>query len=164
MVIPQLGESFLDRLMDLSDSKGDTGFRKDLTERMITSGLTQAELASEVAYYKEMESAFRNVKKPTESDTARAVALKDIQTRFTAIIAEVEKSLGEIRQIYDLISVRNLQPASALYGTEKPITVETTSAFPFVRYLALGVLFVGFAGLVTAAGALVHARFGGARA
>ena len=164
MVIPQLGESFLDRLMDLSDTKGDTGFRKDLTERMITAGMTQAELASEAAYYQELETDFKNVKKPVEGDAARAATLKETRTRFTAIIAEMEKSITEIQQLYELISVRNLRPASFIYSVDKPAKLDSTSAFPFQRFLAFGVLFVIFVGFLTAAGALVRARFGGHRA
>jgi hypothetical protein len=158
MVIPQLGESFLDRLMDLADTKGDKGYRKDLTERMISSGLGQAELASEASYYRELETAFKNVRKPIVADASRAATLKEIQTRFAAILAEMEKSISEIQQLYELISVRNLRPASFLYTVERPVIFDSTSAFPFLRYLALGVLFVGFAGCAAAAGALIHAR------
>jgi hypothetical protein len=157
-VIPQLGESFLDRLMDLAGSKGDIGFRKDLTERMISSGLQQAEQTSEVSYYRELETAFKNVRKSGGGDAERAATLKEIQTRFTAIIAEMERGLSETQQLYDLISARNLRPASFLYTVEAPAIIDSTSAFSFSRYLALGVLFIGFAGCAAVAGALVHAR------
>ena len=163
MVIPQLGESFLDRLMDLAGSKGDAGFRRDLTERMIGSGLTQAELASEASYYRELETAFKNFRKSGEGDAGRAAILKEIQARFTAIIAEMERSLKEIQQLYEMISARNLQPASTLFGAEKQMTMDSKSAFSRSRFLALGVLFVGFVGFLTVAGALLHARFGGSR-
>lgn len=164
MVIPQLGESFLDRLMDLAGSKGDAGFRKDLTERMISSGLQQAEQTSEVSYYRELETAFKNVRKSGGGDAERAATLKEIQTRFTAIIAEMERGLSETQQLYEMISARNLRPASALFGTLKPMTVDSKSAFSVKRFLALGMLFVGLVGFLTAAGALLHARFGGSRA
>jgi hypothetical protein len=163
-VIPQLGESFLDRLMDLAGSKGDIGFRKDLTERMIGSGLLQAEQTSEVSYYKELSNAFKNVKKWEGDDARRAATLKEIQSRFTLIIAEMEKSLIEIRQLYEMISVRNLRPASALFGVEKPMSMDSRSAFSIPRFLGFGILFVGFVGFLTAAGALLHARLGGSRA
>ena len=159
-VIPQLGESFIDRLMNLSDSKGDKGFRKDLTERMISSGLQQAQQTSEVSYYRELQTAFKGGRK----SAGDAATLQEIQTRFSAIIAEMEKSLKEIQQLYEMISARNLRPASALFGVEKPMAMGSKRAFSFTRFLGLGILFVGFVGFLAAVGALLHARFGGAHA
>jgi hypothetical protein len=160
MVIPQLSESFLDRLMALGGSKGDSGFRKDLTERMITSGLLQAQQTSEVSYYKELQTAFKSGSR----SEGNAATLQEIQTRFSAIIAEMEKSLKEIQQLYEMISARNLRPASALFGVEKPMTMDSESAFSVRRFLGLGMLFVAFVGFITAVGALLHARFGGSHA
>ena len=160
MVIPQLGESFLDRLMDLAGSKGDLGFRKDLTERLISLGLQQAELASEVSYYRVLGTGFKSGMRSERN----AAVLQEIQSRFTVIIAEMEKSINEIQQLYDLISARNLRPESVLFGAEKPMMMGSRSAFSVPRFLGLGMLFVGFVGFIAVAAALLHARFGGSDA
>jgi hypothetical protein len=160
MVIPQLGETFLDRLMDLAGSKGDLGFRKDLTERLISSGLQQAELASEVSYYRELETGLKSGMRSERNPAT----LQEIQSRFAAIIAEMERSINEIQQLYDMISARNLRPESVLFGAERAMTMESRSAFSVTRFLGLGMLFVGCVGFLAVAGALLHARLRGSRA
>lgn len=163
-VIPQFGESFIDRLMTLANRNSDVAFRQDLTERMISAGLTQMAAARETAYYKDLPSSFRGVRKSGTDGASRSVVLKDIEARFASASAELEKSLDEIRQLYELVSARNLRPASALYSTERPMSMNSISAFSVYRFLALGLLFVGFAGFVAVAGALLHTRFGRSRA
>jgi hypothetical protein len=163
-VIPQFGESFIDRLMTLTSRNSDVGFRQDLTERMISAGLTQVEAARETAYYKDLQSSFKGGAKSGTDGASRSVVLKDIEARFASASAELEKSLDEIRQIYELVSARNLRPASALYSTERPMKMDSRSAFSVTRFLALGLLFVGFAGFVAIVGALLHTRFRSSRA
>jgi len=160
-IIPQFGESFIDRLMSLANRNSDVAFRQDLTERIILSGLRQVDAAKETAFYKELQGSFRGgMKSRTDGVSPRSVVMKDIETRFTSASAELEKCLDETRQIYELISARNLRPASALYSTERGMSMNSISAFPVKRFLVLGLLFVGFAGFVAVAGALLHTRFG----
>jgi hypothetical protein len=158
-VIPQLGESFIDRLMQLGNRTTDVGFRQDLTERIIAAGTQQVAYAKEVAFYKDIQSAFRRTAPRLDKGTsAYANAAKQIESGLASAAEELGKALDDIQAIYDLISARNLRPASFLYTVEAPAIIDSTSAFSFSRYLALGVLFVGFAGCAAAAGALVHAR------
>ncbi|MFI5181878.1 MAG: hypothetical protein ACHQPI_10840 [Thermoanaerobaculia bacterium] len=161
-VIPQLGESFIDRLMQLANRDTDVAFRQDLTERMITSGLTEADAARETAFYKELQTAFKSVR-PASDPAGRSAASKEFEERLTSTIDELEKLLDDIQAIYDLVSARNLRPSSFLYTVERPMTVVSTSALSFSRFTAFGGLFVVFAGCAAAAGALFHARLRGTR-
>lgn len=161
-VIPQFGESFIDRLMQLANRNSDVPFRQDLTERMITSGLTQADAAKETAFYKELQVTFKGVR-PASDQAGRSSASKGIESQFTSTIDELEKILDDIQAIYTLVSARNLRPASFLYTVEGSMTVVSRSALSFRRVAAFGGLFVVLAGCVVAAGALFHARLRGAR-
>lgn len=159
-VIPQLGESFIDRLMQLGNRTTDVGFRQDLTERIIAAGTQQVAYAKEVAFYKDIQSAIRSTAPRLDKETSAYVnAVKQIESGLVSAAEELGKALDDIQAIYDLISVRNLRPASFLYTVEAPAIIDSTSALSFWRFLALGVLFVGFAGCAAVAGALVHARF-----
>jgi hypothetical protein len=158
-VIPQLGESFIDRLMQLGNRNTDVGFRQGLTERIIVAGTQQVAYAKEVAFYKDIQSAFRRTAPRLDKGTsAYANAAKQIESGLASAVEELGKALDDIQAIYNLISARNLRPASFLYTVEAPAIIDSTSAFSFWRFLALGVLFVGFAGCAAVAGALVHAR------
>ena len=158
-VIPQFGESFIDRLMNLAGRNTDVAFRQDLTERMMKSGLEQVRIASEATYYRELREAFRSASKAGDNADRREATLKEIQGRFAVIVAELENALNQTQQLYDLISIRNLQPASALFSTERPMALKTTSTLAVGRFAGLGLLFVGFAVVMAAAGALFHSRF-----
>lgn len=157
-VIPQLGESFIDRLMQLTSRNTDVGFRQELTERIIAAGTKQVDAAKEVAFYKDLLSAFGAAARPDKGNSGYANAVKQIESGLASAAEELGKALDDIQAIYELISARNLRPASFLYTVEVPVVIDSTSAFSFSRYLALGVLFVGFAGFAAAVGALVHAR------
>jgi len=162
-VIPQFGESFIDRLMQLSGRNSDMAFRQDLTERIITGGLAQVEFARETAFYKELEAAFKSgtgVRSiPSSVDPAvRANALREVEVRFASSTEEFEKALDNIQALYELVSARNLRPASLLYTIERPTAVYSMNAFSVSRYAVFAVLFIGLVGLTAAAGALVYAR------
>jgi hypothetical protein len=161
-VIPQFGESFIDRLMQLANRNTDVSFRQDLTERMITSGLKQADAAKETAFYKELQGTFKGVR-PGSDSASQSSASKEIESRFTSTIDELEKILDDVQAIYELVSTRNLRPASFLYTVEGPMTVVSTSALSFRRVAAFGGLFIVLAGCAAAAGALFHARLREAR-
>jgi hypothetical protein len=157
-VIPQLGESFIDRLIQLTGRNTDVGFRQELTERIITAGAEQTASAKEVAFYKDLQSAF-GAAAPLGKDASRYPnAGKQIESHLSSAAEELGKALDDIQAIYEVISARNLRPASFLYTVEGPVIIDSTSAFSFSRYLVLGVLFVGFAGFAAAAGSALHAR------
>jgi hypothetical protein len=157
-VIPQLGESFLDRLIQLTGRNTDVGFRQELTERIITAGAEQSASAKEVAFYKDLQSAF-GAAAPLGKDASRYPnAGKQIEAHLASAAEELGKALDDIQAIYELISARNLRPASFLYTVEGPVIIDSASAFSFSRYLVLGVLFVGFAAFAAAAGSVLDAR------
>jgi hypothetical protein len=157
-VIPQFGESFIDRLMQLANRNSDVTFRQDLTERIIAAGLAQVDYAKETAFYKDLEAAFKSRTQPVGDSASRASALKEVESRFTSATEELGKDLDDIQALYELVSARNLRPASFLYTAERPMVMDSTSAFAFSRYFVLAVLFVGFVGFAAAVVALGHAR------
>jgi hypothetical protein len=114
--------------------------------------------AKEAAFYKDLEAAFKSRTQPVGDSASRATALKEVESRFTTATEELGKDLDDIQALYELVSARNLRPASFLYTVERPMVMDSTSAFAFLRYFVLAVLFVGFVGFTAAVVALGHAR------
>jgi hypothetical protein len=162
-VIPQFGETFIDRIMELANRNSDVTFRQDLTERMIKAGLEQVSAAKEAAYYRELQAAFRGGMRSSGDSAARTAAAQEVERRFTTAATELEKNLDDIQALYGLVSERNLRPASALFSTESPMKLVSTSAFSVTRFAALAVLFVVFVTCAVAAWALFRVRVLGAR-
>jgi hypothetical protein len=163
-VIPQFGESFIDRLMQLANRNSDVAFRQELTERIIKAGLAQADYAKETAFYKELEASFRGGLRPNSDPAVRATALREAESRFASGAEELEKGLDDIQAVYDLVSVRNLRPASFLYTVERPMAIYSTTAFSVSRYAVFAVLFIALVGFAAAAACFIHARLRTARA
>lgn len=157
-VIPQFSESFIDRLMTLANRNSDVAFRQDLIERIITAGLEQADAAREASFYRELLSSFRNSAKGGGDASVRAAVLKDIEARFSYAAGELEKAIAGVVEIYDIVSVRNLRPSSALYSTDRPVRVLRRTGFSIARMLGLTIVLAGFVGCVATGWALVRAR------
>lgn len=144
-VIPQFGESFIDRLMELTKRNSDTGFRQGLTERMISLGLEQASSGAELAYYRDLQANFRTVKAIDGGNRSATVA--EVERNIDDAIIEIETSLSQVAKIYELISSRNLFPPSNLFLIERPIAMESVNGFSILKYVTASLLFVFVGGL-----------------
>ncbi len=157
-VIPQFGETFLDRIMQLGNRSSDVVFRQDLTERIIAAGFLQVDYGKETAYYKDLEEAFKGSAKRTSDDAARTATVQEVERRFAQAIEEAERNVDAIQALYELISARNLRPQSLLYSVQGGASFTTTNSFSPRRYVGISVLAVFFVGIVAAAAALAFDR------
>ena len=137
---------------------------KDSPNCGITAGLAQADSEKETAFYKELEMAFKSGLRPGPDSAVRANALREAEVRFASSAEELEKALDNIQAVYELVSARNLRPASFLYTVERPAVIYSMNTFAVSRYSVFSVLFIGLVGFAAAAGALVHARLRADRA
>jgi hypothetical protein len=122
-VTPQLSESFIDRIVQLSTKADDVEYRQDLTNRIILDGAALADLSRQVDYYESMRQAF------AASKGGRNEAIEGEVTRRTKeLYGEVGATMDRIEALYRQISQQNLNPDTVVYSVTAPFIVRTTSA------------------------------------
>ncbi len=131
-LIPQLGESFLQQIVDMSTQNNDAKYRQELTDRVIDEGLQVASNEREKAYYEALNSSLSGwVKSPGESVESKALVAR-LDKSFQAVAT----SLDDVVAIYDELSSKNLNPGTMLYAVTAPATVHTERSIS-LRTLAL---------------------------
>jgi hypothetical protein len=141
-VTPQVSESFIDRLVQLSTQSEDVEYRQDLTNRIIVDGAALADLTRQVDYYESMRKAFASTR------SSRHAALEGEVTRRTKELqADVGKTMDRVEALYKLISQQNLNPDAVVYSVTAPFTTRTTSALP-ARTVAVYFLLTMLAALI----------------
>jgi hypothetical protein len=122
-VTPQLSESFIDRLVQLSTQADDVEYRQDLTNRIIADGMALADLSRQVDYYESMRKAFA-ITRQARNESLEA----DVTRRTKELHAEVSRNIERVEALYKLISQQNLNPDAVVYSITAPFLVRTTSS------------------------------------
>ena len=157
-MIPQLGESFLDRLVEMSTMNSDIAYRQQLTDRIIVERVAMAALEREQAYYEEISRALKELESPS-GDVDREDKLLSIESRFERAFDGVVAVVEQVNAIYEELSTQNLNPTTLLYTVTTPFTMRTEHALP-VRTVALyGMLVFMLSLFVVPLGCLVHSYF-----
>lgn len=128
-VAPQVSESFLDRIVQLSNRAASEEYRQKLTERILDQNRAVARLEKEAAFLTDLAGA------PSKSSNLpQAVArLRAAERQFEAVAAEAIAA-------YDQISQKNLAPATALFAASRPVGFRSESRLSASRVLLGGVL------------------------
>lgn len=140
-VSPQLSDSFLARLAELSGEKEEQEFRQDLTRRIEVEATAAIPYDAEVAHYRTLLAA--PVASAASADFPAALATNLQEARVAAI---------RLQSIYSALS-RNLNPSMSLYSigrtTEGSIDRATSATmialFALLTWLVLIPLFILFA-------------------
>ena len=83
-MMPQLGESFLDRLLEMSTMNSDVGYRQRLTDRVIDESIAVAALEREQAYYEDLSRSVADLgSRSTDADRERELTI--INARFQGV-------------------------------------------------------------------------------
>ncbi len=122
-VTPQLSESFIDRLVQLSTQAGDVKYRQDLTDRIIQDGVLLADLNRQAEYYDSMRKAFESVHPGTNAAMAA-----EVSRRTNDLYSDVSQSIDKVQAAYKLIALQNLNPDTVLYSITSPFVIRTTSS------------------------------------
>jgi hypothetical protein len=139
-VMPQLTESFLDRLLEMSQESDDLEFRQDLTKRIMNEGVNVAHLTRQAQYYDSMRRAFAGGR----SATSTAVAT-EVRTALDRAFEEISTGLDQVGELYARIAEQHLNPSGVLFSVTSPFSIRTVPSLPVntaVRYLAAA-LFMG---------------------
>jgi hypothetical protein len=158
-VIPQFGESFLDRLVTMSSQNNDLEYRQNLTDRVITAGQQRVILDREASYYESLMDTVRRSSSSAGGRTSGAELEKAVQTRFNEIHAAVDLALTQSDAVYQQISAQNLNPRTNLYTMTRPFTVTTVRARSLRLLAVYGIVAICLAMVLLPLGCLVHHYF-----
>jgi hypothetical protein len=156
-MIPQFGETFIDRLIELSTQNNDVQYRQELTDRIIRESLVVASLDRERAYYEDLSRTARS--QATAAGEAGREAVQTVNARLQQAIDEILVSIDHVGAIYEEVSKRNLNPSTMLYAKTRPFSLTTRPAITLrTTFLLLGLTLL-LALFVVPAACLIHHYF-----
>jgi hypothetical protein len=150
-LMPQLSESFLDRLEKMSalTQKGEMEYRRKLTDQVIQETRQVATVEKELAYY---EALLKNVEGIGNRSVGNPELVSLIKARSLNAFEGIEKATDQLSVLYQEISAQNLNPAARLFEFTGPFSDHTSTSRPIGR-MALMLLFVMFATLIVVSAA-----------
>jgi hypothetical protein len=122
-ITPQLSESFIDKLVQMSTQSIDVDYRQKLTKNIIDDGMVLAELDRQAEYYRTMRQSFVAVHGRVDEQIA-----SEVTRRLHASFDEVGRILDQVQSFYRLISKFNLNPDTVIYTVSSPFVIRKTSA------------------------------------
>lgn len=121
-ITPQLDQSFLDRLMNLSIAKDEFEYRREITDRVITESDVVASKAREAAYYEDLA---RELRASSGRSVGSAEMVAIIKTRSAQAFDEIVRGIEQTALIYKELSALNLNPSSTVFAVTGPFTQQT---------------------------------------
>ncbi|HEX7152391.1 MAG TPA: hypothetical protein VF618_12960 [Thermoanaerobaculia bacterium] len=152
-VMPQLSDSFLDRLVTLTSESGDTRFRQSLVEQYQRASLEIIPLQQAVAYDRTVLDQVRGATAGGNGAASEALRKQIEDTR-----AEVRKLVGKLNLLHKRLSEQNLNPPTQLYTTTGTPVTRVQRAQSLKDLALYGALLLLLALPVTLAACLIHNR------
>jgi hypothetical protein len=152
-VIPQIDNTFIDRLVSLTSERSDIEFRQMLITEMRAQAMNVVPLRSEQQYYKSLIQSFRNVSGRTRP--AEAPELQTLRTQINGAVAEAVRTTDEVNQIYRAIS-QNLNPSTVLYSTTAPASTRVETSVSRSQLFLGGILVLLLSIVAAIVGSLIH--------
>jgi hypothetical protein len=146
-VIPQVSESFLDRIMDLSKQNTDVKYRQDMVEKIVEEGMLASALGRDIAYYTELLQHLP-AGGPGNGEAIRA--------SMKGVYDSVAKTLDQINMFYSELSDQNLNSQGTLYAITDPFSDFTQREFGWQSMVMYGALTFLMALFFVPLGCLVH--------
>lgn len=138
-VIPQISDSFLDRLVGLTSEGDDMRYRQALVDRYTDESMRVVPLEAEAQYYRTLIDSMQGFQ--SKSRTATPAEMANIRKQLEAAMNDAIRTTNEVNEIYAALS-RDLNPSTVLYtASAAPLTKVERPFSPF-RLLLMGVLFV----------------------
>lgn len=151
-LMPQVSDTFLDRLAQLLKQSSDVEYRQKLIDelRKIQANMvpSQAEVEYDTQLLKELQ---------TPSAGGPVMTQQEVVNQIEAVRGEAKRLVKQVGEIYEVTS-RNLNPSTQLYFTPAPPTGRTERNVSSNRLLAIGVLLLLIAFPVVVIGCLLHNR------
>jgi hypothetical protein len=150
-VMPQLSDTFIDRIVDLTTRTGDREYRQKLTDEIKKASLDIVPVQAAVKYDEELIASFQNV---PASATGNAAAL---QAEWSAAVADARDTITNLNSIYTLAS-RQLYPDTEMFRVTGPPVARIDHASSLSRLALYGVLVLLITLPMTIVFALLHNR------
>ena len=151
-VMPQLSDTFLDRLIALSKQAVDSQYRQKLIDEYRLAANATIPLQQAVNYQKQV---LEQVK--TGAATGARADGQTVAAEINTSTAEVRQLIGKVNEVYQLLS-RNLNPSTQLFSLAGPPTTRIERARSVTRLLLYGVLLLLVALAVIVMLCLLHNR------
>lgn len=150
-LMPQLSESFLDRLEKMSalTQKGEMEYRRKLTDQVILETRQVATVEKELAYY---QALLKNVESIGNRSAGNPELVTLIKARSLKAFEGIEKATDQLSVLYQEISAQNLNPAARLFEFTGPFSDHTATSRPLAR-MGLMLLFVMLGTLIVVSAA-----------
>jgi hypothetical protein len=151
-VMPQLSDSFLDRLLTLTTQSADTQYRQRIVNDYRQATMKMIPLQQAVAYDTQILNEVRNSAVASQKSDPSAV-----RRQLEQSVEEVRQLILKMNEIYQVVS-RNTNPSMQIYAiTETPVS-HTETAFSGLRLLLYGLLVLLLAFPITVVACLLHNR------
>jgi hypothetical protein len=154
-VVPQLSESFLDRLekMTVQSQEGEMEYRRKLTDQALLETKQAATYDKELSYYRELERALQGMG-TRGAGSSELIAV--VSSRTLKAFDIVEKATNQAVAIYKELSAQNLNPASRLFIITSPYAEHSRPAVSIGRLIVLFAFVLVLTVILAAVGALAH--------
>ena len=133
-VVPQLSDSFLDRLVSLSGRASDAKYRQDLVDEYRIALSATVPLKQAVAYDTQV---LDELHKPGAG--AASVSAAAIQAQVGDTRQEVGQLINKMNELFQIVS-RNMTPSSQLFTLTGPPTSRTLRSVSLPRLALYGLL------------------------
>lgn len=151
-VMPQLSDTFLDRLMAMTAASTDVEYRQRLVDDYRDRAAEMVPLQQAVTYDREVLAQLRSATPGTSAVTA-----EEVDRQISAVQREVHEALKKVNELYETIS-RNLAPETHMFTTTTVPTTRTERRVQPTQLAALGVLILILSVPVIIIGVLIHQR------
>ena len=151
-IMPQLSDTFLDRLMSLTGRATDAQYRQNLVDDFRKAVADTIPLKQAVAYDTQVLEELRKPSGPATSLSASAVQAQVDQTR-----AEVAQLINKMNELFQVVS-RNMTPSTQLFTLTGPPSTRTLRSVSVPRLALYGLLLFLFSIPTLIAFCLLHNR------
>jgi len=140
--IPQLGESFLQSVINMARKNMDVEFRQKLTLDIISVGKDKSAIEYELQYYRDI---YERITKPEETVPSGKAepqenSLKRFKTSQLEIYDQLSEAIDNLNEFYNKLSKINLIPESRLYTVMGPVMSKTLKSLNTRRLILLMIL------------------------
>jgi len=154
-LIPQFGESFIDRLLELATENSDVEYRQDLTNKIIEAGAVSVTLERDLAYYESLLEAVRR-RSPAAGARSAEESAQAIEARLGELYAATLKAIEQGNAFYEQLSTHNLNPRTNLYTMAGPFSIRTERAVTARPLMMNSLLVIGLTLILVPLSCLVH--------
>jgi len=152
-VIPQLSESFLDRLQQMSvmSKPGEMEYRRKLTDQLIAETRQVATVDRELGFYTELARTVQAAR-----GSAPAATVSEVTARTMKAFDVIDASATDLTQFTQELSTQNLNPAARLFTVTGPFTLHAERSISVQRLVVTYVFLLLVTLIVAPAACLAH--------